>query len=394
MKLLFTSEEIVECCQGKYYSRNLGQHLKKYKYLGNIICVCYYKDVSQSPLPEIDTKGVEFFFCKKENSISTLLSVREKNKQIIKQCLFNADALICHIPSSLSVHAININKHQKLNKPCIGVVVGCVWDSMWNYDWRGKLIALPMYFQMRAHVRNLPYAIYVTKEFLQSRYPCNGYTEYASNVCIYQYDEEILQSRLKRIEMLTDTSEYRIVTVAAIDVKYKGQQYVIQALNLLNNSLGCNYHYYIVGGGDKTYLQDVAQKEHVEKYVHFLGALPNNKVIDVLDHMDIYIQPSKQEGLPRALIEAMSRGMPAIGSNIAGIPELLPKQCLFSKGSVKEITSILYKINKQAMIKLAHANFKAVEEYKIENINKRRELFFDKFCGQYFLNNNIDESGI
>lgn len=39
MKILFTSEEVVEVCDGKYYSMNLGQHLTKYSYLGEIVCV-------------------------------------------------------------------------------------------------------------------------------------------------------------------------------------------------------------------------------------------------------------------------------------------------------------------------------------------------------------------
>lgn len=49
-----------------------------------------------------------------------------------------------------------------------------------------------------------------------------------------------------------------------------------------------------------------------------------------LDQLDLYIQPSFTEGLPRALIEAMSRGLPALASDVGGIPELLDAEYMFS----------------------------------------------------------------
>ena len=41
------------------------------------------------------------------------------------------------------------------------------------------------------------------------------------------------------------------------------------------------------------------------------------------DNIDVFIMPSLQEGLPRSMVEAMSRGCNVIGSRVGGIPELL-----------------------------------------------------------------------
>ena len=97
------------------------------------------------------------------------------------------------------------------------------------------------------------------------------------------------------------------------------------------------------------------------------------------DSLDIYIQPSKQEGLPRAVIEAMSRGCPVIGTNIAGIPELIQKEFLFKKGSTKEVISALNRIMKADLGKIATENFNNAREYEKDKLIEKREYFYDEF---------------
>ncbi len=47
-----------------------------------------------------------------------------------------------------------------------------------------------------------------------------------------------------------------------------------------------------------------------------------------LDSADLFVSPSRQEGVPRAMIEAMARGLPCIGSSVGGTPETLPQEFL------------------------------------------------------------------
>lgn len=68
--------------------------------------------------------------------------------------------------------------------------------------------------------------------------------------------------------------------------------------------------------------------------VVFKGQMKHQQVLEWIDSLDIYIQPSMQEGLPRALIEAMSRACPAIGSSTGGIPELLPSDAILKEGTL------------------------------------------------------------
>ena len=68
--------------------------------------------------------------------------------------------------------------------------------------------------------------------------------------------------------------------------------------------------------------------------MHFLGRVDDREAIRAhLDQADLFCMPSHTEGLPRALVEAMARGVPAIGTRVGGIPELLPDEQMVEPGS-------------------------------------------------------------
>ena len=101
-----------------------------------------------------------------------------------------------------------------------------------------------------------------------------------------------------------------------------------------------------------------------------------------LDRMDLYLQPSRQEGLPRALIEAMSRGLPAIGSTIAGIHELLEKECLHLPNDEKMLADLILKAlsDKQWLKNQAARNYHIAKSYSKSNLDLIRTEFWSKFA--------------
>src|SRR5699024_6751625 len=88
-------------------------------------------------------------------------------------------------------------------------------------------------------------------------------------------------------------------------------------------SQGITVEYQAVGGGSPTRLKHLARELGIEDRVKFLGPLDHDAVFSWLETVDIYAQLSRTEGLPRALVEAMSRGCACIGTEVGGIPELL-----------------------------------------------------------------------
>lgn len=381
MKILFTSEAVVEICNGKYYKTSFQPFIERYSSFGKVVFCAFCRNVEKSGQSVLDTSNVEFLFMEKETNPKTLIGARKRNIAKLQKAVAECDIVVSHLPSDIGMHAVEICK--KTGKPYFLGVVGCAWDAYWNYSWQGKIVAPYLMWKMKKVVSMSPFAFYVTQQFLQSRYPCSGTTIGCSNVEIDTPSEETLQRRLKTIDSIKE--EVKIVTVAAVNVRYKGQEFVIRALKKLNTELGHKYHYYLIGGGDNSFLKGVAEEAGVTQYVHFVGPKPHEEIDHLLDEMHVYIQPSRQEGLPRAVIEAMSRALPVFGARTAGIPELLLPECVFNNCDVAKIEELLHGLDKNTMVKYAKRNFNEAKNYASPMLNARRTVFYTNIKEYYNL---------
>jgi len=304
-------------------------------------------------------------------------SIKNRSKIIteLTDIIKNSDKVIIRMPSVLGIFACNIC--QKLNKEYLIEMVACAWDGYINHtNPIGKLIAPIMYFKVKKCVKNAPKVLYVTSKFLQKRYPTNGNSTYCSDVILEKIDENILDKRLTKIQNMNQ-DEIKICTVANVGMKAKGHEYVIKAiasLNLMKNQK--HYKYYLVGNGNQERLKSIAKKYNTEKDVIFLGSLEHDEVFKILDDIDIYIQPSLQEGLPRSVIEALSRACPVIGSDAGGIPELLNENMMFKRKDSDKIIDILNSMDKNELENMVKYSFERVKEFDFENLNRKRNEFY------------------
>ncbi|WP_411689990.1 glycosyltransferase family 4 protein [Acinetobacter indicus] len=95
---------------------------------------------------------------------------------------------------------------------------------------------------------------------------------------------------------------------------------------------------------------------------------------------DLYIQPSRTEGLPRALIEAMARGLPAVATNVGGIPELLPSEFLIPPNAPQELANKIDLLisSQQLRYEQGRANYNKAREYDSEILRQRRTKFWNQ----------------
>jgi glycosyltransferase involved in cell wall biosynthesis len=78
----------------------------------------------------------------------------------------------------------------------------------------------------------------------------------------------------------------------------------------------------LVGDGElRGELEAHARERKVR--VEFMGVLPNQELPGILADADVFVLPSSGEGHPKALLEAMSCGLPCVGTNVPGIRQVL-----------------------------------------------------------------------
>lgn len=306
-----------------------------------------------------------------------MFTKRRKAAGLLRQALADCDALIARI-SEISLLAAEVA--DELNKPWLAEVVYCPLDVLWNYgNWQGKLYAHYSAYKTARIIRRAPFAVYVTREFLEHRYPCAGRTLSCSDVQLIKSSEAVL---IKRLDKITKrSSQARIGLVGSLR-RYKGIDTALEAVRLLRQA-GHNIQLAILGGGEADCWEQLARETNVGDITEFCGVLPNGEAVNAwLDAVDIYIQPSYTEGLPRALVEAMNRGCPAVGSSAGGIPELLAAEWIHRPGDSEGLARLLGKLleDQGLLADQARRNFKEASNYDKERLDQIRHAFWREFA--------------
>jgi glycosyltransferase involved in cell wall biosynthesis len=169
--------------------------------------------------------------------------------------------------------------------------------------------------------RHAAAVLFVTKHVLQRKYPTRGQAFAASDAAL---DDAAFEGAERREP--PSSGPFTLVTVGALDQPYKGTGVLLDAMRELRDVA---VRLRIVGAG--TLLDGFKARARalgVDSRVEFLGQLDRAGVLEALDAAQLFVLPSLTEGLPRALLEAMARGLPAVATDVGGVPELLPADCL------------------------------------------------------------------
>jgi glycosyltransferase involved in cell wall biosynthesis len=167
---------------------------------------------------------------------------------------------------------------------------------------------------------------YVTEYALQKTYPPSG-DSFSTHYSSIELTEEHFSQKPK--SYLNHTQHWRLINIGTMNVYYKGQVHLIEAVARCRN-LGLDIDLVLLGDGAiRCKLESYAIQLGIREHIKFMGHLsPGDPVRAELDRSDLFVLPSLTEGLPRALMEGMARGLPCIGTNIPGIAELLNQESL------------------------------------------------------------------
>lgn len=374
--MLFVHDHVFVECEGSLYTTGtLNQGLlDQYKgWFGSLSVLARHKSVGpdhQAVKPESRVEG-DFKLVEKSGNPIVYLGYRKT----VREAVGGADCVVSRMPSVLGWMAVEECRRQGV--PYLVEMVGDPWNLLWYHSGKGKLFAPVMTAATKACCRKAPYVMYVTSEYLQKRYPTEGRSVGVSDVSIPPLTDDVLEKRLARIAGRREGAPIVMATVGSVEIPYKGQDSVIRAMQILKGK-GIETEYLLVGGGDCSRLEAVAERRGVADHVRFLGILPHDEVFKILDGVDLYIQPSHTEGLPRSVVEAMSRALPVLASNVGGLPELVDECWLFPKGDSGAIADGIAVIMGEAD-KAATDNFGKAKEFDSALLSERKAAFYLSF---------------
>jgi glycosyltransferase involved in cell wall biosynthesis len=225
--------------------------------------------------------------------------------------------------------------------------------------------------RMREQCAGAAAAAYVTEYTLQKRYPpaADAYATYYSSIVL---EADAFAPKPKQIQ--PGQTAFKLVIVGTLDNLSKGIDTLLEAVAICVND-GLDITLAQVGGGKyQPMLTKRAAELDIAHRVHFCGWVPAGPGVRAeLDKADLFVLPSRQEGLSRATIEAMARGLPCIATPVGGTAELLPQGDLVSPndpvGLAQKIKEMVF--NPARMREAAARNLAKSHDYHRETISKR-----------------------
>lgn len=299
-------------------------------------------------------------------------------RKVLSHTCRRADAVIFRVPSQSVMLAKFANS--KLNHYALEVVGDPfdVFAAGVTHSWLDKLLAFVSKFGLQKLAKSAVAACYVTEHYLQNNYPVARNKGAISVGCS---DIELKQTDYAIAPRNYSQPATNIVFVGSLSQLYKGPDILLRAIAELREQ-GYQFQVNILGAG--IYLeqmQTLAIALGVAEQIKFVGEVNHAQVNQYLDDADIFVMPSRTEGLPRALIEAMARALPCLATNVGGIPELLSEPFLFDS---EDFTGFAQKLGQlsQDMVLLNEAsrnNLERARHYENEVLRRRRHEFYQNY---------------
>jgi glycosyltransferase involved in cell wall biosynthesis len=343
-----------------------------------VVARCFdTEDVTAQP---VEGSGVSFEALPGYNGpLGFLLNAKLLVWKILKEGLINDQAVILRLPATIPMLIGFVRL--VLNKPFAVELVGDPEDAYSKEALRSRF---SFFFQkLFTHGTKLlankaVCCAYVTKNALQKKYP---------NVSMYSFTSLSLDASNIRTAprvYLNPISKPKIIMVAMMQNYYKGHDIAFDAMSKLIDDYDMDFNLDLIGDGPlRSELEKLALAKGLLKYINFRGKAGSGvEVYKAMDQADLLILPSRQEGLPRVVIEAMARGLPCICSDVGGTSELVQECQLLSDSldasslalRIKHMCSDVKRLNSVSAINLENSLFFEASKVQLERIRFYKHL--------------------
>lgn len=246
-------------------------------------------------------------------------------------------------------------------------------------EWLPGFMARPLVHIVRTrfqkHMLSSSGGLAVTESTLQKIYP-SSIPENDFGVS----DVKLLDSVFQKVRRDFAGDTFKIV-MTAVFAKYKGHCYLFEALKKVKQMQSRSVELYLIGQGPlRSRLETMAKELGLDDCIHFCGRIDwGPKLFAKLDEAHLFILSSvAAEGMPRAMLEGMARGLPVVATDVGGIPEIIDRDMLVpirnSAALAEKIVSVMN--DPQKLEILSCRNYRRAQDFGYERLQRLRKAWF------------------
>lgn len=345
--------------------------------------------------PNYDTSYLEEF---KDNSHIKLILYPFSKKIKYKKSIIKKEVKKCSSASlklSLTDAMLAFKYVKRYKKPFVIESGTDSFNSLWYHGGSPfyKLAAVPMELLLKNYHRRSKYIVYVSKDYLQRKYPSKAFQIGCPDVALLPTNELVLEKRIEKIKK--HRKPFVLGLIGATHAEYRGHDRLIEIMSKLVEK-GYDTRVAFLGGGksdDKRIMK--AKSLGVLDRVVFCGRKNHNEVLAWIDDIDCLVMPTLAESLGRSIIEAMSRGCPVIGTLGTAIPEQIGSDCVVYPKDIDGFVRIIELMinNEDYLVSCSKENFYRANKYTSNITNEIRKGFYDTFYNNemYVENQNKED---
>ena len=394
MKVLISCDEYCYSQNGLYYLSDTGLVLLK-RYLNvfeEVVLALRTKYLSDSEdrgkyRNVVDVSNVHIvpipFFQGPKQFIPLYPQIRKSVLQISNE---HCNLAILRLPST-SAFVVWHTVVKKMKMPYATEIVFDCYDGALNANsFFHKMLWKIMHNWQVAACHKAMGVSCVTQYYLQKHY-----YPLAKDAVISHYSSIELPSSFYYKPRTYPEKPYFTIVHVANQVEYasrKGHNELIEIVSLVRKK-GYDVRIAFIGedynnGMEK--LKSLASDFQIADFVCFTGYLSQSELREKMIASDMAILPTRAEGLPRVVIEAMALGLPCITSPVSGNPELISKDLLVGYSDVKTMAEKVIELitDKSYYEKVSKDNFEKSKLYQSDILNARRAEFYRALRNKIF----------
>ena len=382
-KLLISCDDYIFRHDGKYYFKSREWHDFYQRYLRVFEDLRIANRVIDEPElkkgrvllddPRIEIHPLPIFHGPVEYAKTYLSAGRAMNDAVV-----GCDAAILRLPSTV---AQRISK--QVIKAGIPYATEIVFDACDGAETSNNLFEKVLWRiidrQMRSTCAKADGVACVTEKYLQRRYFSTKPNHFVSNYSTLNLDKSFFTAP-------RTYPDKKVLTIAHVDLQIglhsrKGTDIIIQALGKLKKEKAIIVNVRFAGDDWNNSTEKILNyaKEHgVEHQVECVGLLSRAELTAFLDNADLFVLPTKAEGLPRVIIEAIAKGLPTVTTPASGNPELISADYLVPFYDVDTLTQKIELLvtNKDEYERVSKENYEHSLQYEGSILQGRRDEFY------------------